>query len=108
MKEADEILQEAAQTFAERKVIYGTNYINAGNALHALFPNGVTLSNEIDQRRFHIFTWIIGKLSRYALNFDKGGHQDSIHDACVYAAMLEAIDEEAQMLREYDDLLKEK
>jgi hypothetical protein len=35
---------------------------------------------------------IIVKLTRYVINWNQGGHQDSIHDAMVYCAMLEEID----------------
>ena len=91
---ADEILTQAAELFKLRNATYGDNYKFAGAALHALFPNGLQLSSEADQLRYHIFMLIIVKLSRYANNFAKGGHQDSIRDAAVYCAMLEQIDEE--------------
>lgn len=91
---ADKILSEAAKTFEERGKIYGNNYLNAGAALAALLPNGLNLKTADDHVRYHIFTWIVGKLSRYAINFEKGGHQDSIHDTVVYAAILEDIDAE--------------
>lgn len=42
---------------------------------------------------FHIFNLIIIKLYRYANNWEKGGHQDSIHDMAVYCAILENIDQ---------------
>ena len=91
MKDAGDILTEAAETFNSRKLLYGMNYINAGKALDALFPNGLLLKTPEDHMRYHIFTWIVGKLSRYAVNWETG-HQDSIHDAVVYCAMLEAFD----------------
>jgi hypothetical protein len=33
----------------------------------------------------------MGKVTRYAAQFENGGHLDSAHDACVYAAMLEEL-----------------
>jgi hypothetical protein len=33
------------------------------------------------------------KLSRYAANFEKGGHQDSVHDLGVYSFLLEDFDD---------------
>lgn len=91
---ADKILSQAAKTFAEKGKIYGDNYLRVGGALTALFPKGLKLETPSDHVRYHIFTWIIGKLSRYAVNWEKGGHQDSIHDAVVYCSILEAYDEE--------------
>lgn len=59
----------------------------------ALFPDGVKLETKEDHNRFHIFMLVLVKLSRYCVNWEQGGHQDSIHDAAVYCAMLESIDE---------------
>lgn len=91
---ADQILSEAAQTYRERNAVYGNNFERAGKALNALFPNGINLKTVDDQTRFQIFNLIIVKLSRYAVNW-YDGHKDSIHDALVYCAMLEAIDANA-------------
>jgi hypothetical protein len=87
----DKILLKAAKTFAERQKVYGSNYLRAGAALAALFPEGLDLKSIDDHNRFQIFNLILVKLSRYAVNW-KTGHQDSIHDVAVYAAILEAID----------------
>lgn len=89
MKTADQILDEAAKTYRERNKTYGSNYLNVGAAMKGFFPNGVELKTDNDHVRFHIFCWIVGKLSRYANQWENG-HQDSIHDIIVYAAMLEA------------------
>ena len=59
----------------------------------ALFPNGVQLKTEEDFGRWGVFSTIIGKMHRYAVNFDKG-HDDSLRDAIVYAAMLRELDGE--------------
>jgi len=89
----DKILNEAAKLYVERNAVYGDNYVRVGKALKALFPHGVELHSVEDHTRFQIFNLIIVKLSRYAVNWYEG-HQDSIHDALVYSAILEAIDEE--------------
>lgn len=86
---ASDILDAAAATYRERNTIYGSNYLNVGEAMKGFFPNGIELKTANDHLRFHLFCWIVGKLSRYA-NRWKEGHQDSIHDVAVYAAMLEA------------------
>lgn len=90
----DEILLSAAKTFAERAKVYGENYKKVGGALAAMFPEPPKLETAEDHNRYYIFTLIVMKLSRYANNFSTGGHQDSIHDAAVYAAILESIDSE--------------
>lgn len=92
-KMADEILREAAVTFEERNKVYGNNYERVGEVMAGLFPDGITLKTPQDHNRFHIFMLIIVKLSRYAVNWEKG-HQDSIRDTATYAAMLEMIDDQ--------------
>lgn len=87
----DEILSKAAKTFAEKNKTYGDNYHRAGECLAAMFPNGILLKTAHDHDRFQIFNLILVKLSRYAVQWLEG-HQDSIHDAMVYAALLESID----------------
>ena len=89
MTEANEILAQAAVTYKERNTLYGSNYLNVGVAMKGFFPNGIKLETPNDHVRFHLFCWIVGKLTRYA-NQWQTGHQDSIHDVVVYAAMLEA------------------
>lgn len=91
---ADKILAEAASTFAARRAVYGDNYKRVGAAMAALFPDGVNLKSKDDHNRFHILMLVVVKLSRYCVNWEKSGHQDSIHDAAVYCAMLESIDAE--------------
>lgn len=90
----DAILQAGAKTFAERNAAYGDSYISHGSVMEALFPDGVVLKTPSDHNRFSIFLLITMKMSRYANNFAKGGHQDSIHDIMVYASMLESLDEQ--------------
>jgi hypothetical protein len=92
MPKADQILSEAAKTFAERNKVYGDNYLNVGRAFVALFPEGLTLKTVKDFNRFHLFMLSVVKLTRYCNNWDNGGHQDSIHDSTVYNAMVESVD----------------
>lgn len=88
----DQILAAAAKTFATRRKVYGNNNQKVGPALAALFPNGLTLSTPEEFTRFYLFAICMMKLSRYGNNLKKGGHQDSVHDLAVYAAILESID----------------
>src|SRR5713101_1617508 len=94
-----EILKDAAKTFEERNATYGNNYLNAGKILADLFPKGLSLKTDADWMRMHILMLIVVKLTRYANNWSSGGHADSIHDAMVYSALLESIDEEMMKQR---------
>lgn len=86
---AADILQQAAETFRERNAVYGDNYKNVGNVLFALFPHGIALQTAEDFNRWHLFELLVVKLTRFA---NTGlTHTDSVHDAAVYAAMLESL-----------------
>lgn len=89
---ANEILQEAAETYAARNVEYKDNYYMVGQMMAALFPEGLHLQTADDWNRMHIFILGVVKQTRYATNWNKGGHRDSIRDLTVYCAMLEEID----------------
>ena len=87
-----ENLRAMANTFEERNKLYGDNYIVVGKVMAALFPDGVKINSSDDQVRYHLFSWMVGKLTRYAANWENG-HPDSIHDLAVYTAMLEEFDQ---------------
>ena len=86
--DATSILDEMAKTYAERKTVYGENYLKVGTVMTALYPDGVQLKTVEDFTKWHLFELIIVKLTRF-VNSDLK-HVDSIHDTAVYAAMLEA------------------
>lgn len=92
-KTAADTLEAMAATFRERNKVYGDNYVRLGNAMHALFPEGLTVNTSDDWVRLYFFFLQQVKTSRYATNFTTGGHPDSVHDAAVYAAMLETFDD---------------
>jgi len=50
------------------------------------------INNDVDANRMGCLNMIVGKLIRYASNWDKGGHKDSLDDISVYAQMLNEID----------------
>jgi len=86
---AADILREAAETFEGRNAVYGNNYLNVGNVMVALFPNGVVLKTVDDFLRWHLFELKIVKITRFA---NSGlTHQDSIRDDTVYGAMVESL-----------------
>ena len=90
--QADEILKEMSETFAERRKFYGDTFSQIGVVMKTLFPDGAILNSDRDHRRYAALVMIAIKLTRYAVNFERGGHQDSVHDMAVYGAILEAID----------------
>ena len=91
---AGDILQEAADTYKDRHAVYGDNYKLVGNAMKALFPDGLRLETPHDHNRFHILLLAVVKLTRYVQNWERGGHEDSLVDLSVYSAMLVEIDRE--------------
>jgi hypothetical protein len=92
MYNAADILASNAQLYRERNSVYGDNYLIVGKVMSSLFPNGITLVTEDDHNRFHIMMLSVVKLTRYANNWNNGGHTDTSVDASVYWAMQAAID----------------
>ena len=86
---APDLLAAAADTFRQRNALYGDNYTRFGDIMMGIFPAGVELRTAADFNRYGQLFMCMCKLTRYAENFNKGGHQDSAHDLTVYAAMLE-------------------
>ena len=92
-----DLLQQSVESFRQRAEIYGDNYKQFGKAMLALFPNGpqIKSSNDVENwNRLGLLVQIVSKLTRYCENFHKGGHDDSLNDISVYAAMLRHIDQE--------------
>jgi len=86
-----EVLRDAAETFQMRHNLYGDNYKQFGHIMQAMFPDGLPCRTPDDYNRLGLLVQCISKLTRYAANMSEGGHQDSAHDLCVYAAMLEEV-----------------
>lgn len=86
-----EILQKAAETFAQRSEIYGDNYKKFGHVMSVMFAEGLELRSPEDFNRLGVFVQCLSKLMRYAEQLELGGHLDSAHDLSVYAAMLEEL-----------------
>lgn len=91
-----DMLRQSAQTYEERNKLYGDNYKRFGPVMALLFPKGIDLISEDDHNRFGVFVQIVSKLTRYAENFNEGGHDDSLLDMTVYATMLRELDMEAK------------
>lgn len=83
-----DILEEMAATFRERNAEYKDNFKMVGPIMKVLFPEGVPVEI-VGSHQFHLLELIVVKLSRFAISGLV--HEDSIHDAGVYAAMIESI-----------------
>lgn len=88
-------LKDALATAETRSKVYGgtgkEGHRLTGAAMAQLFPDGVVLKTAEDFTRFLLFSMLMTKIGRYAINI-KYGHQDSIHDLGVYAFLLEDFD----------------
>lgn len=90
---AADILASMAHTYRERNAIYGSNFKMVAKLMAVLFPNGVP-PELVVQDQFHLFELVLVKLSRYAIS--NLTHIDSAHDAAVYMAMCEAINQNSK------------
>jgi hypothetical protein len=93
MKRVSEMLQAASDLYEERNALYGDNYKRFGTIMVELFPEGVVITEAEDFNRFGVFVQMVSKITRYAEQFSKGGHVDSLIDTAVYATMLRELDE---------------
>jgi hypothetical protein len=87
-----ELLMRAAKLYEQRNIVYGDNYKRFGPIMALLFPNGIELKTADDFNRFGIFVQVVAKMTRYAENFNRGGHPDSLNDNSVYSMMLQELD----------------
>lgn len=81
-----DLLRSAAQTYAERNMMYGSNYKKFGDAMAAMMPDGMTVLTPDDWNKLAVFIHIMTKVSR--LVETRLEHGDSALDLAVYAAML--------------------
>ncbi len=84
-------LEDSAATFRQRNSLYGDNWLHFGKAMQGIFPDGARCESLDDWNRMGILVQCVAKLTRYGVQFAQGGHLDSAHDLCVYAAMLEEL-----------------
>lgn len=93
-----EMLHDAAKIREERGLLYdnghhGGAYKHHGHVMAALFPDGISAQSPEELNRLGVLNMIVGKLVRYAGNYDIGGHDDSLADLAVYSQMLRELDE---------------
>jgi len=91
--DVDSKLVELTKLHHDRSGTYGTDYLQIGPSLKAMFPEGLSLETARDFTRFALLLQAHGKLMRYAVRFHRGGHADSLNDLSVYAQILRHVDE---------------
>jgi len=85
-------LESLVKLYEERNKTYGNDYHENGRLMEALFPNGIKLDTPNDFNRYSVLVHIVTKIGRYVRSFENGGHEDSLNDLIVYAAMLLELD----------------
>jgi hypothetical protein len=86
-------LESKARIYEERNKLYGDNYKRFGPIMKMLLANQSLNPADADQmNRLGVFTQLVSKVTRYAENFTRGGHDDSLDDLAVYAMMLKELD----------------
>ncbi len=93
-------LEQKANLYDDRNAIYGDNYKRWGGMVQAIMKE-VTLKTPDDFNRFGVLVQLFSKISRYAIQFEKGGHADSLDDLAVYSMMLKELDLEAAKKKAY-------
>ncbi len=96
IKSVPEMLRESAAVYEQRAAIYGDNYKLFGDVMAAMFPHGMTVVSPSDWNRLGAFVQVMSKMTRYANQWRKGGHPDSLVDTSVYTTMLRELDAIAQ------------
>lgn len=91
-KSVSDALKDLGALFEQRNKEYGNDYLNFGDVMMTLFPNGLLLRTAKDFSRFAILTFMLAKTTRYTKNFHNGGHKDSLDDISVYSQMLQQLD----------------
>ena len=86
-------MEENAALYHQRNAVYGDSYKKFG-AFAAKLLGKQTFETEDDYNRLGVMIMMLSKLSRYANNFNKGGHPDSLNDLSVYSTMLQELDKE--------------
>lgn len=93
IKTPDQRLIDAAALFMQRNKQYGDNYRTIGPVLAAMFPDGLHVGGAEEMQRVFTIVMVVMKITRYAQNIDRGGHQDSLDDMSVYSMMAAYTDE---------------
>ena len=58
-KRADALINDALNTFIEKRKIYGDSYIKHAKVMAEMFPEGVNLKTETDMARWSVLNLIM-------------------------------------------------
>jgi len=87
-------LRTKADLYKQRNAIYGDNYHRFGPIFSLLMENqSLNVKSTHDMARLGVLVQLVSKITRYAENFNRGGHDDSLDDIAVYAMMLKELDQ---------------
>lgn len=87
-------LLKKGKLYGERYAIYGDNYHRFGPILSLLMDTQtINCKDTHEMARLGVLVQIVGKITRYCENFNRGGHDDSLDDIAVYAMMLKELDQ---------------
>ena len=92
-KTAPQFLEEGAETYRARNKTYGDSYNKFGRVMDDLFPEGLTIESSEEWARLGVLVQLVGKITRYANDWENNPHQDSLHDIMVYSAMLQELEQ---------------
>lgn len=87
MTHATEIMRQMAKTYMDRTGTYGGDFSTVGRLLAVLFPDSVS-PDLLHGRVFPQLVQVLNKIARFAASGCT--HVDSVHDAAVYCAIIEA------------------
>lgn len=87
--DAADRLDEMAATFRQRNGVYRDNYHKVPELVKILFGEDGPPGSLVLRPEWHLFELILVKLTRFTQT--ELTHADSIHDAAIYSAMIDAI-----------------
>lgn len=86
-------LEAKAKLFTERHAVYGANYFRFGPIMALILETQtIDAKSSSDMARLGVLVQLVGKITRYGENFNRGGHDDSLDDIAVYSMMLKELD----------------
>lgn len=92
---AYECMENALNTFKQRASQYKNSYLQHGEVMKALFPDGIKLDSVEHFNRFGVLNMQVSKLVRYTQSWNNP-HIDSSHDLGVYSFIQEELDQTHQ------------
>jgi|TARA_R100000479_G_C6392238_1_gene205654 hypothetical protein len=94
-KDIQKNINKALKTFKTKNKGYKTSFVQYGDVMKVLFPDGLSLKTEEDFVRMGLLNMIVSKIIRYANSWENKYHTaDSLHDLGVYSFMAQTVEEQ--------------